>query len=155
RPAEAGQLVAHPRPRRAGVEVDVRLRRPVDVALHVREHDVDPLRMVRRLAEERAPAGPAERPRAVVRGAGADRPGPARDDAEALVGHGEPGDVRGPVAAPAHRAVAVAAEERRRLDGEADRAAEAGAGDGWWGHAGGVRPGGGAGQCGEIQLRTT
>ena len=57
--------------------------------------------------------------------AGRSRIGKLQDRFEALVGDTEPRDVAGPVAAATHRAVAVRAEERRQLDREAHRAAEA------------------------------
>src|SRR5205807_7733326 len=80
--------------------------------------------------EERAAAGPAEAPRAVVRGPVADGTVLARADTEALVRDPDPGDEARAVRAPAHRAVAVRGEERRRLDLEADGSTEARAGDG-------------------------
>src|SRR5439155_17511028 len=131
---EARQVVRDRHPGRAVVEVEVRLRR-VARAVEVGEHDVEVVAMERRLAEERAAARAAEAPGAVLRRPVAHQPLLAGDDPEALVRHPDPRDVAGAMGATAHRAVAVGAEERRRLDLEAHRTTETGAGDGRGRHA--------------------
>src|SRR5437667_11394850 len=126
---EARQVVRDRHPGRAVVEVEVRLRR-VARALEVREHDVEVVRMQRRLAEERAAAAAAEAPGAVLGRPVADQPLGSGDEPEALVRDPDPRDVAGAMGATAHRAMAVGAEERRRLDLEAHCTTQAGTGDG-------------------------
>src|SRR5262249_32488314 len=92
------------------------------------------VRVAARLAEERAPAAAAEGPRAVVRRAEADEPGLAGLEVELAARDREPGDEGRAVAALAHRAVAMAAEERGQCDAEADRSAQAGPRDPRIGH---------------------
>src|SRR5881296_678670 len=130
---EARQVVGDRHPGRAVVEVEMRLRR-VARAVEVREYDVEVVGMQRRLAEERAAAAAAEAPGAVLGRPVADQPLGSGDEPEALVRDPDPRDVAGAMGATAHRAVAVGAEERRRLDLEAHRTTQAGTRDGsHWG----------------------
>ena len=110
--AEARQLVAHVGPVGARVEEDVQRGRAVDRAVEAREHDVHLVGVARRLAEQRAAAAAAERARAVLGGAVAHQRLGAGLEREPLARDAEPGDERGAVIAPAHAAMAVAAEKR-------------------------------------------
>src|SRR5262249_13936605 len=67
---------------------------------------------------------------ALLRGVEPPEDAVAGGERERGLGDAEPGDERHPVRAAAPGAVAVTAEERRRLGGEADRPAEAAARDG-------------------------
>ena len=94
-------------------------------AIPWREHDVDVVGMARVLAEQRAAAAPAERAHAVLGGAVMHQHVRAGLEREPLARDAEPGDEGGAVVAPAHRAVAVRTEQRRRRHPKADRPAQA------------------------------
>src|ERR1051326_6714575 len=67
RSPETREIVTDDRPGGAIVEVEVRLRKPVDGAVHVRERNVDDFGMPTRYAEERGAAATAKRAAAVLR----------------------------------------------------------------------------------------
>src|SRR5262245_14768600 len=113
-PAKAWEVVPNSNPLRMIREVVMRLRLAVDLVSEIRQHDVDLIRMMGRLAEQRAAAHIAKGPAAMIRGVMNTQVLVPRNHAKLSIRHSDPGYISGAMHSPAHRAMTMGAEKSRQ-----------------------------------------
>jgi hypothetical protein len=123
RAAEPRQMVRELHPVHSAIEVGMRLRLPVDLAVDVSADHVHLAGPALALEQQRAPAPPAEAARRGRGGRISDERVSSSDDAELFRPNAAERDERGAVRATAHRTMAMRAPRGGGGDDEPDRAA--------------------------------